>query len=165
MPDVDKDWVKQQMAKAISAEQSVLKAEKDHRDRTDRQEIVSLYDRLIRDDEKHLDELKRIAGKYGHEAGGMMESAGGLLGGVKSAVEEIGTADPFQTIGDDLMMKSNSLNYDKAWTKIFQDIGDYDSAEALELAAREDEEHQAMMRETLTNVGLMEAHGERIKEK
>ena len=122
MPNVDRDWIKQQMGKAISAEQGVLKAEKDHRERIEDPEISSVYDRVIAEDEKHLEDLKQIAEKYGFEAKGTMEAGGGILGGLKSLVEEVTTTDPFQTVGDDLMMKSNALNYDLAWAKIFRQI-------------------------------------------
>lgn len=164
MANVDKDWVKQQMAKAISAEQSVVKSEKEHREKIKDPEIAGLYDHVIEQDEKHLDELQQIAGKYGRESGGVMEGAGGILGGLKSALESVGTSDPFQTVGTDLMMKSNALNYDLAWSKIFRNIGDTPSARALEQAAKEDEEHQELMRQALVEVGKREVHGEKIEE-
>jgi hypothetical protein len=161
---VDRDWIKQQMAKAVSAEESVLKAERDHRERLRHENIATVYDRIIMDDERHLEDLKTLGRRYGHESGGVMQGAGGLLGGLKSAVEGVGTSDPFQTIGDDLMMKSNAVNYDHAWARIFRDIGDTESASVMEQAAREDEDHQQVMRDTLTSVGLLEARGEEIEE-
>lgn len=164
MAEVDKDWIKKQMSKAVSAEESVLKAERDHRERLADTEFAGMYDQIIREDEAHLDHLKRIGEKYGYEPSGVMETAGMVAGGVKSVTEAVTTSDPFQTIGDDLMMKSNALNYDLAWTKIFRDIGDTDSATIMQQAAEQDERHQGMMRDSLTNVGLREAHGERVKE-
>lgn len=162
--NVDRDWVKQQIGKGISAEQALLKTEKEHRERIKNHEVSSVYDRIIAQDEKHVQGLQQVAEKYGLEAKGTMEAGGGILGGIKSRVEDIATADPFQTIGNDLMMKSNALNYDLAWVSIFRNIGDLESAQALEVAAQEDEEHQMLMRQTLTEVGIREASGEKIEE-
>ena len=164
MADVDKDWINKQLGKAISAEESVLKSERDHRNNAKSAELRNVYDRLIQDDEKHLNDMKKIGEKYGFTGGGVMESAGGIVGGLKSAAESVAMADPFQSMGDDLALKSQAVNIDHVWYGIFSSIGDHESARMLEEAAKEDEEHEQLMRESLTNVGIKEAHGEEVSD-
>lgn len=165
MATVDRDWIKKQIEKGISAEQSVIRAEKDHRDKMKFSDISNVYDMIIQDDESHVDSLKAIASSYGAEEHGSMESAGGLLGSLKSAVESVGAADPFQTIGDDMMLKSNAINYDLAWQEIFSAIGDDESASLMSQAASDDKKHHKMMLDLLTNIGMDEAQGREVKER
>ncbi|MCE5200148.1 MAG: hypothetical protein ABFD54_02095 [Armatimonadota bacterium] len=155
----DKEWIAKQMSKAISAEESLLETEKHHREQMQTGEVAAVYDRLIKDDEKHLNTLKQIGEKYGTKGGGVMEAAGDVLAGVKSTAETVATSDPFQAVGQDLMMKSNALNYDIAWTRIFREVGDSESATLIDEATAEDEEHERIMRDTLTGIGIVEAVG------
>lgn len=165
MTEVHTDWIKKQMQKAIAAEQSLLRAEKDHREKIEPKQVGAVYDRIISDDEKHISEFKKVGEKYGLQTSEAAEAGGGVVAAAKSMVEDVTTSDPFQSIGHDLMMKSNALNYDLAWLRIFREIGDTDSAIALEKAAAEDEEHQRMMRESLTSVGISEARGHEFEER
>lgn len=165
MTGIDKDWISKQLNKGISAEEAVIKAEKVRRDHIKLQEAVDIYDQIIRDDEKHLESMKVIASRYGHESGGMMEAAGGVLGGVKSMIEGVTASEPFQTIGDDLMLKSNAINYDQVWTEIFRAIGDEQSAAEMEQAALDDQGHHRLMQNLLAKIGMMEARGRKAEDR
>ncbi|MCE5200149.1 MAG: hypothetical protein ABFD54_02100 [Armatimonadota bacterium] len=164
MVNVDKEWVKKQLDKAISAEQSIIESEKDHRDKlAGHRDLSVMYDRIIQDDEKHLDELKGVGRRYGIESS-KMEGAGRIAGRLKGMAEGMVATDSFQDIGDDLAMKATAVNNDIVWKNIFSNIGDLDSANAMDRAAAEDEQHEMMIRNTLTSVGVMEAHGEMLEE-
>lgn len=164
MADIDRDWIQKQLSKGIAAEESLIRAEKDHRS-LDVPDTADTYDQIIRDDEKHLDVMKAIATRYGRSEGGSMESAGGLLGSLKSTMEGVMAADPFQSIGDDLMLKSNAINYDQVWADIFHSIGDEESAADMEQAATEDKGHRRLMLSLLSRAGLMEARGEKLEKR
>jgi hypothetical protein len=165
MANIDRDWIKSQFAKGVIAQTTVISSEKDHAERLNIPWLVDTYNLIIRDDEAHLVQLKRIAAKYGYESGSATETAGGIFGSIKSAIERIGTSDPFQTIGDDLLLKSNTLNYDRVWASIFRDIGDGDSADVMDQIAQQHRAHFDTLLNTLTNIGLTEAKGQPINEK
>lgn len=164
MQNLDRDWIKKQMGKMISAEESVIKAEKDHLDKAELPEIRNMYDSVIRSDESHLRDLKKIASRYGmEESGGFMESAGSLLGGMKSAMESVSTSDPYQTVADDLMLKGTAFHSNRIWASIFRNIGDDTSANIMENAAVEDQSHLTMMEQNLINIGTRESRGEDLR--
>ncbi|MHB1001625.1 MAG: hypothetical protein ACYC27_20480 [Armatimonadota bacterium] len=161
MQNLDQDWIKKQLSKLISTEESVMKAERDHFDKAELSEIRNMYDSIIRSDESHLNDLKRIASKYGFkEEGGVMESAGTLLGGMKSAMESVGTSDPYQTVADDLVLKGTAFHSGRIWANIFRNLGDNTSAVMMEEAASDDQSHLNMMEQILINIGTRESRGE-----
>lgn len=164
MANVDRDWIKKQFGKGIAAEESLIRAEKEHRDHMRVPDAAGIYEQIIRDDEKHLDAMKAIAARYGLQNTGPMETVGGLLGGLKSAMESVVAADPFQTVGDDLMLKSNAINYDYVWGEIFNGIGDEASANEMKQAATDDEGHRRLLVNLLSSVGMMEARGQNPQE-
>ncbi len=61
-------------------------------------------------------------------------------------------------------MKTSACASDVVWKDIFDNIGDSYSSSVMQEAASDCESHARMLRETVTNVGVMEAHGDMFEE-
>ncbi len=95
MAELDREWVKKQIDKAIGAQSSMVKAERDHRDKlTKHPDVAETYDRIIRDDEKNLNKFKEVGKRYGIDKPSS-EGAGGIMGALKGMAESATAADAF----------------------------------------------------------------------
>lgn len=163
MGELHMDWMKKQVDRAINAQNSMLNSERDHRDRlTKHPDVAETYDAIIRDDEKDLNRFKEVGRRYGIDK--PSTEGGGIFGGLRSRVERKISEDAFQSIGDDLTVKSSARVSDLVWKEVFNSIGDSFSASVMDEAAADCENHENILKQTVTNVGVMEAQGEMFEE-
>lgn len=164
MQQVNRDWINKQLNKVISAEESLYRTERDHRESTSLPEMSQIYDRLIQDDEIHIRNLRKVAVRYGFK-GGAMQAVGDMLGSIKSAVPGLDNQDPFQMVSDDLVMKSAALDACRIWTDILRSIGDEDSANLMQETAAGDEDHHRMLRDLAKVIGIRDATSQSDEER
>lgn len=140
-PAINKTWVVAELVKLIDAEYCIAGGAGPNSKTPPHESLSCVYHEMAAADERHAEEIKTIATRYGYvPVKGTGGGIGEAFGRLKDTFAALGS-DPIDRLMGDLLAKAEAIHRYEAWAQVFEAIGDNASGEELMAIRAEEQLH------------------------